>query len=58
MVKKKIEVPEIRRKGNGKFIKVIGAKENNLKNINVKFHLGIFTCSYWSIRFRKKYISK
>ena len=39
-----IEVPKKRRKGNGKFLEVIGAKENNLKNINVKFPLGTFTC--------------
>lgn len=38
--KRKIEIPKIRRHGNGKSIKVIGAKENNLKNINVKFPLG------------------
>ncbi|NLP21788.1 MAG: excinuclease ABC subunit UvrA [Erysipelotrichaceae bacterium] len=37
-----IDTPETRRKGNGKFIEVIGAKENNLKNINVKFPLGKF----------------
>ena len=42
--KRKIEVPKKRRKGNGKFITVKGAKENNLKNINVKFPLGTFTC--------------
>ena len=36
----KIEVPKTRRKGNGKFIEIKGAKENNLKNINVKFPLG------------------
>ncbi len=42
--KKKINVPEKRRKSNGKFIEVIEASENNLKNINVKFPLGIFTC--------------
>ena len=40
--KKKIEVPEVRRKGNGKFIEIKGAKVNNLKNINVKFPLGKF----------------
>ena len=41
---KKIDVPKKRRKGNGKYITVKGAKENNLKNINVKFPLGTFTC--------------
>ncbi|MCB5955421.1 excinuclease ABC subunit UvrA [Enterococcus sp. CWB-B31] len=40
--KKKISVPEKRRKGNGKSIKVTGAAENNLKNINVEFPLGEF----------------
>ena len=42
--KKKIDVPKKRRKGNGKYITIKGAKENNLKNINVKFPLGTFTC--------------
>ena len=42
--KRKIQVPEKRRKGNGKFVKIMGAKENNLKNINVAFPLGTFTC--------------
>ena len=42
--KRKILVPEKRRKGNGKFLKIMGAKENNLKNINVSFPLGTFTC--------------
>lgn len=40
----RIEVPSKRRKGNGKFIEIKGAKENNLKNITVKFPLGTFTC--------------
>jgi excinuclease ABC subunit A len=35
-----IEVPKTRRKGNGKFITIEGASENNLKNINVTFRLG------------------
>ena len=39
----KIDVPKKRRKGNGKFIEIKGAKENNLKNINVKFPLGTLT---------------
>ena len=40
----KIEVPKKRRKGNKNYITIKGAKENNLKNINVKFPLGTFTC--------------
>lgn len=40
---KKIEVPKKRRKGNGKFLKIVGATENNLKNIDVKIPLGAFT---------------
>ena len=40
--KKKIEVPEVRRKGNGKFLEVIGAEKNNLKKIDVKIPLGEF----------------
>ena len=40
---KKVEVPIERRKGNGNFITVKGAKENNLKNVNVKFPLGVLT---------------
>lgn len=39
-----IEIPKKRRKGTGKFLELKGAKENNLKNINVKFPLGTFTC--------------
>ena len=41
---KKIEVPKKRRKGNGKFIELKGAKTNNLKNVNIKIPLGTFTC--------------
>lgn len=41
--KEKIDVPKSRRKGNGTFIEIKGATENNLKNINVKFPLGTFT---------------
>ncbi len=42
--KKKIGVPEKRRKSNGKSIEIISATEHNLKNVNVKFPLGVFTC--------------
>ncbi len=41
---KKIEVPEVRRKPNGKWLEIMGARENNLKNINVNIPLGVFTC--------------
>ena len=40
--KMKIDVPTKRRKGNGLAVEVLGAKANNLKNINVKFPLGQF----------------
>ena len=42
--KESIEVPKTRRKGNKDFIEIKGAKEHNLKNINVKFPLGKFVC--------------
>lgn len=42
--KKKIEVPKERRKGNGNFLTVRGAQENNLKNLDVSIPLGTFTC--------------
>lgn len=42
--REKISVPEIRRKGNGNFLSIKGAKENNLKNVNVDIPLGCFVC--------------
>ena len=42
--KERIEVPTTRRKGNGKFLEIIGAKEHNLKDIDVKIPLGKFVC--------------
>lgn len=41
---RKISVPDSRREGNGKFVTVKGAEENNLKNIDVRFPLGKFIC--------------
>ncbi len=42
--RKQIPVPSVRRKGNGNYLTVKGAKENNLKNIDVKIPLGRFVC--------------
>ena len=42
--KRKIAVPAERRKGNGNFLRVIGASENNLKNVDAAIPLGTFTC--------------
>ena len=42
--RKCIETPKTRRKGNNKYLKIKGAKENNLKNIDVDIPLGTFTC--------------
>lgn len=41
---RQVPVPEIRRKGNGNVIKIYGASENNLKNIDVEIPLGEFVC--------------
>jgi excinuclease ABC subunit A len=42
--KKEIPTPEKRRRGNGEFLEVVGANENNLKNVNAKFPLGCLIC--------------
>ena len=42
--RKQIEVPKARRKGNGHWIEILGASQNNLRNINVKIPLGVMTC--------------
>ncbi|SHH31374.1 excinuclease ABC subunit UvrA [Thermosipho atlanticus] len=41
---KKIEIPKFRRKGNGKYLVLKGARHNNLKNLDVSFPLGTFIC--------------
>ena len=41
---RKVPVPEARREGNGGFLTIRGARENNLKNINIRIPLGTFTC--------------
>ena len=42
--KRTVEVPKKRRKGNGKSLKILGATQNNLKNIDVEIPLGTFVC--------------
>ncbi|GIM45343.1 UvrABC system protein A [Collibacillus ludicampi] len=42
--RKFIPVPEKRREPNGKWLEIVGAREHNLKNVNVRFPLGTFTC--------------
>ena len=42
--KKSIPIPAVRRQLNGKYVEVVGAAENNLKAIDVRFPLGVFTC--------------
>ncbi|MBN1444965.1 MAG: excinuclease ABC subunit UvrA, partial [Candidatus Omnitrophica bacterium] len=42
--KLEIPVPKKRRKGNGKYLQILGAKHNNLKNISVQIPLGMFVC--------------
>lgn len=42
--RRKIEVPDVRRKGNGDFLELKGASGNNLKNVSIKIPLGTFTC--------------
>lgn len=42
--KREIPVPSVRRKGNGHFLELKGCKGNNLKNVDVKFPLGLFLC--------------
>lgn len=42
--RRKIEIPELRRKGNGLKLTIKGAAQNNLKNVNVQIPLGMFVC--------------
>ncbi len=41
---KKIEIPKTRRSGDGRILRILGAKENNLKDLDVDIPLGVFTC--------------
>ncbi|MBQ5920994.1 MAG: excinuclease ABC subunit UvrA, partial [Selenomonadaceae bacterium] len=41
--RKEIPVPEVRRRGNGKLLEIVGAAENNLKDVHLKLPLGVFT---------------
>jgi len=41
---KKVDIPKVRKKGNGLFLEIIEASGNNLKNISIAFPLGTFTC--------------
>ncbi len=42
--RKKIEIPKIRHSGSGEYLEIIGAKENNLQNVDAKIPLNTFTC--------------
>ena len=48
--RKFIPVPKKRRSNDGRFIEIKGAKANNLKNIDVKIPLGVFSCCDWCFR--------
>ena len=50
-----IAVPAPRRPGSGKFLTLVGASENNLRNITVKIPLGVFTCITRGLRVRQKH---
>ncbi len=42
--RKRIAIPTVRREGNGEYLRIIGAAQNNLKNVNVDIPLGMFVC--------------
>ncbi len=56
--RKKIAVPKNRRKAKPVSIQIKGAVENNLKNLDVKIPLGVFTCVTGVSGSRKKYSCK
>ena len=56
--KKKIAVPKKRRKAKPQSIQIKGAKENNLKNLDIKIPLGVFTCVTGVSGSRKKFTNK
>lgn len=56
--RKKISVPKKRRKAKPVSIQIKGASENNLKNLDIKIPLGVFTCVTGVSGSRKKYTCK
>jgi len=56
--KKGIRVPRERRKPNGNFLRIVGARENNLKNIDVEIPLGVFCGSNRCLRFGQEHPSQ
>ena len=50
-----IPVPAVRRKGSGKWLRLLGAETNNLKNIDIKIPYGTLHMCYWCFWVREKF---